>query len=128
MRQQFVIYLISLQSIQREEDELRTFSQGERESLRERNRGRVRQVFPLSIHSPYVNPIYVKFTLASPNTIYVSKFGLLNTSGCEITNIIFRDFLMVTFVIPGKCFSPSFNIALRAFFSLLLCFPWPTRL
>jgi hypothetical protein len=46
-------------------------------------------------------------TLASPNTMYVSDAGHLNTSGLLITNKMFLDFLMVTLVTPVTCFKPA---------------------
>ena len=60
-------------------------------------------------------------TLASPNTIWVSPAGLLYTSGLFITNNIFFDLRIVTRVTPDTTLSPNLDIALRAFFSLLLC-------
>lgn len=42
-------------------------------------------------------------TLASPNTIYVSDTGFLNTSGLLITNRMFLDFLIVTLLTPWIC-------------------------
>ena len=62
-----------------------------------------------------------KHTFASPNTIKVSDAGLLYTSGLLMTNNIFLDFLIVTLLTPDTLFSPSFDIALRDFFSLRLC-------
>lgn len=48
----------------------------------------------------------MSLTLASPNTMYVSDAGHLNTSGLLITNKMFLDFLMVTLVTPVTCFKP----------------------
>ena len=51
----------------------------------------------------------------------MSDPGLLYTSGLLITNKIFLDFLIATLLTPDTLLSPSFDIALRAFFSLRLC-------
>lgn len=52
-----------------------------------------------------------RLTFASPNTMYMSDAGLLNTSGLLMTNRILLDFLMVILVTPWTGFKPSLDMA-----------------
>ena len=61
--------------------------------------------------------------LASPNIMYVSLLGALNTSGLVIAKRTFFDLLKVTLSMPLTGFIPNFCIAFLDFFSPLVNAP-----